>query len=157
MNMCYWLLSAPQTQFKTEKKRVIFNNFVRPIRYSFSQLKKRKQIFDFIIQNFVKLANHRMTHIRHLSLFQSCLIWIILDFKYWETWLTLMRLKVFQAFFNLKILGPTICIELEFKQTLIKRCQKLAYYKRRLWWWVLLYQLSVFVRILELRVLIVID
>ena len=50
-NICYCLLSAPQNQFKTEKKRVWLANFFcwTNQRFIFSVKKKQKQIF--VLQN----------------------------------------------------------------------------------------------------------
>ena len=51
MNICYCLLSAPQNQFKTEKKRVWLVNvfWLTNKRFIFSVKEKRKQIF--VLQN----------------------------------------------------------------------------------------------------------
>jgi hypothetical protein len=63
-NICYCLLSAPQNQFKTEKKRVWLVN-VFCWRFIFSVKKEEDKYSYFKIRNFVKLANHRMTYIQH--------------------------------------------------------------------------------------------
>ena len=61
-NICYRLLLAPQNQFKTEKKRVWLVNVLSWTNKRFTFSVKKKCSY-FKIQNFVKLANHRMTYI----------------------------------------------------------------------------------------------
>ena len=63
-NFCYCLLSGPQNQFKTDKKRVwLVNVFCwTNKRFTFSVKKKKEKKYSYFkIRNLVKLANHRMT------------------------------------------------------------------------------------------------
>ena len=72
-NICYCLLSAPQNQFKTEKKRVWLVNVFCWTNKRFIFSVKNKYSY-FKIQNFVKLANHRMTYIRHKCYSENYLV-----------------------------------------------------------------------------------
>ena len=61
-NICYCLLSAPQSQFKTKKKRAcligqLFFCWTNE-RFIFSFKKKENKYSHFEIRNFIKLANH---------------------------------------------------------------------------------------------------
>ena len=71
-NICYCLFSAPQNQFKAEKKIVLLVNVfcLTNKKFPFSVKRKRNQILHNIrtsklkIRQISKSANHRMTYIR---------------------------------------------------------------------------------------------